>query len=100
MEDEKRLRAKVVDGQLTKEEELLADPKDVRKAKEYKEWRKSVHDANKRLKEQSADSSKQVATKQTAISDFFSHNKWFCFFDKTLHTLLHISERTFCLVTA
>lgn len=76
MDDEKRLRAKVVDGELSKEEELLADPQDVKKAKEYKEWRQSVHDANERRREQDARSSKHVASKQTAISDFFSHKKW------------------------
>ena len=75
MEDEKRLRAKVVDGQLTKEDELLADPKEVKKAKEYKQWRQSVLDANKRLKEQEQRESKHINTKQTAISDFFSHKK-------------------------
>lgn len=84
MDDEKRLRAKVVDGELSKEEELLADPQDVKKAKEYKEWRQSVHDANKRQKEKAARSSQHVASKQTAISDFFSHKKWMGLLNTTL----------------
>lgn len=60
----------MIDGKLTREEELLLDQKSVEKAKEYKRWRDAVHDANEKQKKVP-----HKKTKQSRISSFFSVKK-------------------------